>query len=322
MSYHSTSPVLLLRPQQPSSFHFSSSMTPSAHSSFTSPSSFNSSSPFQSCARKSPKTLATLPNKPSRKRSRDEALSPTDAAEDASYFSHFPAPLPRKDLPLYGGAMTPLNPSSGFSSSAVSATWVEPNAEGNAATPAAAQADSVSSTRRKAQRLDITASRPEDVSDGAVGASNAPSSNGGISDPAVDDFTRLLGVGWTRLSNDDGVQAAARGWARYIENHFPVSNASIMLQSRGLGAYLVGSQQGFYLFHEELADGQLVATAWDQTLANLQARPIVFEGSEVLKATRTPAIEAAMDNSAAATTSSTPIAGNAQPAAASSMDLD
>ena len=45
------------------------------------------------------------------------------------------------------------------------------------------------------------------------------------SDPAtlaVDDYTLALGIGWTKIASEDpDTQAAARGWVKYIENHYP-----------------------------------------------------------------------------------------------------
>ena len=104
-------------------------------------------------------------------------------------------------------------------------------------------------------------------------------------DPTVDDFTLHLGIGWTRLADDGDRQAAARGWARYIEKHFPtISHAQILLQSKSLDdAFLVGADQGFFLFDEDMAQGRLVGRTEQVALRNLKSVPVVFEGETVLR---------------------------------------
>ena len=89
------------------------------------------------------------------------------------------------------------------------------------------------------------------------------------------------------------MEAAARGWARYLDNHYSahVQGAQILLQSKGLNAYLVGSQLGFYLFSEDLSEGRLVGRSWDTCLNNLRVHPIAFEGENVLRAAKTPGPE-------------------------------
>jgi hypothetical protein len=68
-----------------------------------------------------------------------------------------------------------------------------------------------------------------------------------------------LGIGWSTISDDASMQSAARGWARYLENHYRhIHGAEILLKSEGLDAYLVGYQEGYYLFREDLLEGQLV----------------------------------------------------------------
>lgn len=64
--------------------------------------------------------------------------------------------------------------------------------------------------------------------------------------------------------------------------------AEILLKSKGLNAYLVGSEQGFYLFGEDLLEGRLVGRNWESCLDNLRTHPIAFEGTEVLRAEQTP----------------------------------
>ncbi len=108
-------------------------------------------------------------------------------------------------------------------------------------------------------------------------------------DKRLDKIAQLLGVGWRSLADDECKVAAARGWAKYIENHYPISNPVIILQSSGLkNAYLVEASEGYFLFDEEIKEGRLVATLWENCVVGLQAYPPLFEGAQTMKATQTP----------------------------------
>ena len=75
----------------------------------------------------------------------------------------------------------------------------------------------------------------------------------------VDDYTLALGICWTKIASEDpDTQAAARGWVKYIENHYPryVHGAEILPRSKGLNAYLVGCHEGFFLFSDDLLEGR------------------------------------------------------------------
>lgn len=131
----------------------------------------------------------------------------------------------------------------------------------------------------------------------AAAASPGPESTrldvSGPSPPAhvvVDDFTLHLGIGWRRISNEDHIQAAARGWARFIENHYPISNVAIRLESKGLQSYLIEASEGYFLFDENLRHGRLVSTTGEGALQNLKSHPPVFEGPETMMAATQPTI--------------------------------
>jgi hypothetical protein len=231
----------------------------------------------------------------SRKRSRDE----TDLAlnHDGSYFPlqkvSTPAPIPEE--PIYGEGMVLLNPSTGMSISAESqtGTWYEEKVEIEANSLPSHGGRPEMPPSRKSVRLDPDAPptpRPDDIA-AAVAPESPPKSSSSSTQPTIDDFTYTLGIGWTRIASEDpDIQAAARGWARYLENHYPVHvhGAEILLKSKGLNAYLVGCQEGFYLFNEDLLEGRLVGRSWDSCLNNLRTHPILFEGEAVLRAERTP----------------------------------
>ncbi|SPO05699.1 uncharacterized protein DNG_08386 [Cephalotrichum gorgonifer] len=132
-------------------------------------------------------------------------------------------------------------------------------------------------TQRRDQAVPAVTASPRLVSTG-------PSSHSEPADVVVDDFTLHLGIGWRRISNDEHIQAAARGWARFIENHYPISNVVIRLESKGLQSYLVESSQGYFLFDENLRCGRLVSSTDEGALHNLKSNPPVFEGPETMMA--------------------------------------
>ncbi|MBE3048875.1 hypothetical protein IMZ48_41530 [Candidatus Bathyarchaeota archaeon] len=140
-------------------------------------------------------------------------------------------------------------------------------------------------TQRRGQMAPVAASSPD------TGSPNPDAS--GHSNPAhvvVDDFTLQLGIGWKRISNDDHIQAAARGWARFIENHYPITNAVIRLESKGLQSYLIEASEGYFLFDENLRHGRLVSTTGEGALQNLKSHPPAFEGPETMMAATQPKI--------------------------------
>lgn len=238
-------------------------------------------------------SITPISTNPSRKRSRDEADFTLN--HDGSYFPsqqvNTPAPIPEE--PIYGEGMVLINPSTGLSISAESqtGTWYEEKVETNTNPASPLDNRSQMPSSRKSVRLDPAAPQAPRLDD--IAAAVAPESppRSSSSHPTIDDFTYALGIGWTRLASEDpDIQAAARGWARYLDNHYSrhMHGAEILLKSKGLNAYLVACQEGFYLFSEDLLEGRLVGRSWESCLNNLRTHPISFEGGEVLRAERTP----------------------------------
>ncbi|KAG6018671.1 hypothetical protein E4U19_007773 [Claviceps sp. Clav32 group G5] len=97
----------------------------------------------------------------------------------------------------------------------------------------------------------------------------------------IDNFTVHLGIGWRRISGDEHIQAAARGWARFIENNFGLEKVRICLESKGLQSYLIEASSGYFLFAEDLRQGRLVSPTAEGALINLQLSPPIFEGPEL-----------------------------------------
>lgn len=246
-------------------------------------------------------SMTPISTAPSRKRSRDE--SAFDLGDDGSYFHaaevHPPEPIPEE--PIYGEGMVLLNPRTGVALSADSqtGTWYEEK-EAQEALKREVEAANFRPklpTSRKSMRLSQTSIKAgfDVLEPGSNGTPiNAPASPPKTSTsshhPEIDDATMALGIGWTKIASDENLQTAARGWARYLENHYArhVHGAEILLQSSGLNAYLVGCQEGFYLFNENLLEGRLVSRTWEACLANLRSQPIAFEGEQTLTAERTP----------------------------------
>ncbi|KAH7040400.1 uncharacterized protein B0I36DRAFT_357707 [Microdochium trichocladiopsis] len=232
----------------------------------------------------------------SRKRSRDEAGVNLDVAE--AKLSTVEPVKESEDGWVFGPGMTLIKKSSYVSeASSQSGTWLEEKAAAEKARKdeearAVDQQTRPSLRTNKSQRLDMTAvSIPENGS-----RSNRSSpvrdaealSSAASSQPSIDNFTLHLGIGWSRLSQDEHIQAAARGWARYIENHFPVTNVQIQLESRGLQSYLVEATEGYFLFAENLQQGQFVSKDLNRTFENLRSNPPVFEGAAPMSAAVSP----------------------------------
>ncbi|CAI7664583.1 unnamed protein product [Penicillium glandicola] len=254
------------------------------------PSSFNSSS-------------APAVPKPSRKRSRDEATA-EEAVAPSVPLGHQAAPT-LKTQPIYGEGMVLLNPQTGLAISAESqtGTWYEQKSEAQqaAAAPVSSRSNALLSdatdVSRKSQRLDKSAPRLDDIALSSIRQRlNDPSSNdqhrtlnagpAPPAEPLIDDATHLLGIGWQRVNTDGDMAPAVRGWT-----------------NRALNAYLVtatpvsGPSPAFYLFSEDLTQGQLVASSWEACLQNLRSSPIIFEGATPLGALDRPSAQSISFNS-------------------------
>ncbi|KAI0997198.1 hypothetical protein K3495_g10988 [Podosphaera aphanis] len=106
---------------------------------------------------------------------------------------------------------------------------------------------------------------------------------------SIDKISRKLGVGWSLLSNaNPDIQSAARGWAKFIENYYPITKVKIHMQSKGLASYLVEASEGYFLFGENLKHGRLVSVNPEKACINLQGPVPIFDGDVVMEASRTP----------------------------------
>jgi len=243
--------------------------------------------------------MTPLATNPSRKRSRDETASETAEAENQYLPVNPPEPIPEE--PIYGEGMVLLDPRTGraLAAETQTGTWYEEKVEQEAvARQEAAAARPKIPVGRKSARLSQSSMRTGlDMPNPSMSAPASPLKSTPTAE--VDEATIALGIGWSKMSSEDpDLQAASRGWARYLEVHYSgqVHGAEILLKNRTMDAYLVGCQEGFFLFAEDLLRGQLVGRTWDTALSNLRSQPIQFEGTEVLQAERTPGPDSDMSN--------------------------
>ncbi|KAI5862255.1 hypothetical protein GGS23DRAFT_114894 [Durotheca rogersii] len=250
-----------------------------------------------------PQASMTAPSTAGRKRSRDEAAINLDV-EEAKLATIEPVKEP-EDGWVYGEGMMLIKSPSSYVAEAgsQSGTWVEEKAAAkeirrNEEARAINQQHRPSLRSHKSQRLDLNAAvvsgheskanRRSPVREMNPVSGASPSTTDTSSQPVIDNFTLHLGIGWRRISEDEHIQAAARGWARYIENHFPVTNVRVQLESKGLQSYLIEASEGFFLFSENLRQGQLVSRDLTRAFANLKTSPPVFDGVEVMTAAESP----------------------------------
>lgn len=232
--------------------------------------------------------ITVNPSATSKKRMREE-ISPEDEAMGGT--------LPPSRTPgisptaIYGEGMARINPLTGTATTAETqtGTWFEDQLEKKLRTDVEEKAVQMTDSegelpKRKVQRRDTTSSN----ADVALAANHTDSPKATVADPTIDQYTHLLGIGWTYVGGNSDLAAMARGFSRYIANHYPLTDSEILLSSKSLESYLVKSSEGYFLFKEDLLSGQLVARTWDDTLANLQCSPVRFSWAQPLFAARTP----------------------------------
>lgn len=192
-----------------------------------------------------------------------------------------------------------VNPSTGRAIAAESqtGTWYEEQLEEERRATAKAEAqlkEDMEARNRpaKCQRLDVPPDPPVHSKVELLTYSRNPPEL--YASPAINAVSVMLGVGWSAISSEEHTQSAARGWAKYIENHYPsLNDVEILLKSEGRQAYLVRARdriEGLYLFSEDLNDGRLVAHDWESCIRKLRVSEVDFDGREAMRAVRTPII--------------------------------
>ena len=202
---------------------------------------------------------------------------------------------------MYGEGMTVIDASTGRTTSAETqtGTWFEENLEINrqvsikAAQSLGGAAEGIPIRPKKSLRLDSLP--PPFCSSSSQSPDKISLDSQSFSDPGYDAATLLLGVGWKLIGKDKDTQAAAKGWARYIENHYyDLTNVRLLMKSEAHQAYLGKADmvglEGFFLFCENLSEGRFVAQTWKECISNLKVTPPIYGSKEILKANRTPAL--------------------------------
>ncbi|KAI9703082.1 MAG: hypothetical protein M1820_005954 [Bogoriella megaspora] len=294
-NFYTSSPTVVLPPQQPTSYFADHGH---GNNGFTDQSVFSNPSPFgppsaASFSMAMPSPLTPNSVAAGRKRSRaDITESDEQHDEDGSLVIQPVEPPKSRGEPVYGPGMTLVYPDDpGFSiisAASQTGTWLEEAAA--KAKEAALRRPSL--TCRKSQRLDRTATGLAN----AMLAGSPATMKGTPAEPTVDDATHALGIGWMVVRNNPTLEITSKAYAKFIENHYPLSSVEILLHSKSMPAYLVSAnregQIGFYLFEEDLKRGQLLAFDFNHAVKCLQTRPIAFANDEILVAARSPSMSA------------------------------
>lgn len=237
---------------------------------------------FNACGLQSTDITPTPGSK--RKRSRDNDEGKEDSEDD--YFPRLVAPSVENDEWEYGEGMTLRRkgapPQHIIEAGSQSGTWAEEQlAKSRFPSPPPTIERPIVRSHKSARKGLSTDSAGIEYASNSSPTRQSPITSQG---PTVDNFTLHLGIGWSKISDDVDMQAAARGWAKYIENHFPVTSPTIVLKSRALESYLVEAKEGWFLFGEELKQGRFVAPTFEQACVHLKTSPPTFEGTEILDA--------------------------------------
>lgn len=236
-----------------------------------------------------------------RKRSRGEIYDDGDDHGDGSIMQYQTAqPTVNRGEPVYGPGMTisyPNDPSGAYAADAStqSGTWVDEAAHQAAATrPIMAT--------RKSQRLDSSASRPDDIS--ASFAQVAPRAPG--TEPLIDEASKLLGISWKRMDISEATQISQRAYTRWITRHYPqLADVEIWFENSAIPGYLgratntINGIQEYYLWSFDLHQAILVTRNPSDLILKLsQPQMSLSQATEKIHADVEPVVEAAAANAA------------------------
>ncbi|KAF6235443.1 hypothetical protein HO173_006640 [Letharia columbiana] len=234
------------------------------------------------------------PSATSRKRTHEEISPQDESMGGALPSSRTPGISPTA---IYGEGMARINPLTGTAATAETqtGTWFEDQLEmklqpGVEETAAQLTVSDGELPKRKVQRRDSSSN-----ADVAMAANPTESPKVTVGGPSTYRSSEL-GIGWTYVGVYSEFVAMARGFSRYIDNHYSLTHSELLFESKSLEAYLVSSNQGYFLFAEDLTEGRLVARTWEDTLANLQSSPVRFSWAQPLFAARTPDTGRESDN--------------------------
>lgn len=100
-----------------------------------------------------------------------------------------------------------------------------------------------------------------------------------------DPMTLDLGVGWISIGDDPDRQAAARGWAKFIDENYYLHNVEVLAYNTGKSSVLAKASGHFYVFDDDLRRGTCVAASWSECIEQLRSHPSLdFEEGKRLRA--------------------------------------
>ncbi|KAL8999574.1 MAG: hypothetical protein Q9188_005855 [Gyalolechia gomerana] len=110
-------------------------------------------------------------------------------------------------------------------------------------------------------------------------------------DPGVahDPMALDLGIGWKSIGDDPDRQAAARGWANFIQQHYSIGAVKILAQGTGNVSILAEACGRFYVFYGDLRYGAFVAVSWSECIEEFRSNPYLeFESGRIIRALDSP----------------------------------
>ncbi|KAF2087746.1 hypothetical protein K490DRAFT_56831 [Saccharata proteae CBS 121410] len=292
--YASSSPTVVLPPQHPPSY-FDASLNPSRFNASPGQHAFSAKTPRIPAPPSLNYQAASSNSIAGRKRSLDDIgtdETPLDGSKNI---------MKPKPEPVMGPGMTLIYPGEpGFSLAAESqtGTWAEEKNEHHEVNKPTERP--IASTR-KSQRRDgvaqASSSPPAvqpvlasdevpslDTKSLAFKAVNMPIDNVGHT---VNDLTIALGIGWKEIVFNSTKKDAARGWAKYISRHYPLSCPQVLYESEAHDAYLVYARdvadgcEKYFAFKQDLKSCRLVSQTLEGAVRNLTQHPIVYESAVV-----------------------------------------
>ncbi|KAL8933043.1 MAG: hypothetical protein Q9216_006546 [Gyalolechia sp. 2 TL-2023] len=111
----------------------------------------------------------------------------------------------------------------------------------------------------------------------------------GDPDVAHDPMALNLGIGWKSIGDDPDRQAAARGWANFIQQNYLIDTVNIVAQDPGNDAVLAEAGGRFYVFYGDLRYGVFVAASWTECVEEFRSNPALeFEDRRFISALDSP----------------------------------
>lgn len=292
-SFFTSSPTVVLPPNQPDQYfvnsHYADRQANAPAINGISPNGLSNANRFASNGftpnglASNATTATTTPGSlAGRKRSRADVFDENEGEDDSLADGSVATPTTEelnkpRGKPVYGPGMTLIHsedPGYAQCAESQSGTWVEEGAERKPFQLAHSKRPSV--TSRKSQRMNTSASGPDDLAQLVL-----PSSMREVTtEPLIDETTRALGISWTRMDSDDVHQIQEKAYSKWIQNHYPgLKDIAIWFENKGLPAYLVAAfnayngQHEYYIFSHDLTEARLVTTEPSQLIPRLRMLP-------------------------------------------------